>query len=123
MAHASTTAFPVVPAPEAGRQANACLNPSCTNFGVPAPASTPRGGPRPAGSGSPSYGTKVNRKTAPDRTLVCGGCGRTRLLKSNRGIQAELERLSRPMEPSPDPSCPTSGCENAGVGLKAAPER
>ena len=51
--------------------------------------------------------------------LKCHACGEYPPLKSNAGIQEELERLYAYLEPSSEPSCPNTACGNHGVGISA----
>jgi len=91
-------AVPRVPPAHGGIQYNACKNPKCRNFGVPAeeiPLRAPTGGPYAIVSGGRGY-----------PLLRCNACGETPPIKSNKGIFEEFSRLGAYLEPSEPPHCP-----------------
>lgn len=51
--------------------------------------------------------------------MLCKGCGKEFRLKSNKGVGAELDRISAYLEPTPEPSCPNAACANHGHGFYA----
>ena len=91
-------AAPRVPPAHGGIQYNACKNPKCPNFGVPAediPLRAPTGGPYSIVSGGKGY-----------PLLKCNACGEAPPLKSNVGIAEEAARISAYLEPPEPPRCP-----------------
>lgn len=81
---------PRIPPPHGKIQYNACKNPKCKQFGLPAPENAKRGVPGPyaivgAGKGYP--------------LLKCNCCGEMPPLKSNKGIHEEIERISAYLKP------------------------
>lgn len=92
-----------IPKPHGGIQYNACKNPACIQYGLPAPASAARGGKGP-------YALVGGGKGYP--LLKCNACGETPPLKSNAGIVEEIERLSAYLKPDDGPFCPRDTCAN-----------
>ncbi|MEE4118060.1 MAG: hypothetical protein V2I65_03495, partial [Paracoccaceae bacterium] len=97
---------------------NFCKNPACANFGIPALARVSRGRPRKDGSGARDrYQVGKPDRGSTDRKLRCLACNRESSIKSNRAVAEEQERISRYLLPPDEPSCPSPGCSNAGVGV------
>lgn len=92
-----------IPKPHGGIHYNACKNPVCPQYGIPAPASAARGvkGPYALVGGGKSY-----------PLLRCNACGETPPLKSNAGIVEEIERLSAYLKPEAPLFCPRETCDN-----------
>lgn len=101
-------AAPRVPSEHGGIQYNACKNPKCRQFGLPAEDIPLRsaGGPYAIISGGKVY-----------PLLKCNACGETPPLKSNKGISEEIDRLSAYLEPPKPAVCPTPGCGNHEGGI------
>lgn len=97
----------------AGVQVNFCKKPTCSNYGVPASQKPAKG----EGATPDGYAVVSAGKGFP--VLKCHACGEYPPLKSNAGIQEELERLSAYLEPAPGPSCPNDACCNHGVSISA----
>ena len=104
------------PPPYSGLQVNFCRNATCENFGVPVDPHAPRKNP------DDNYLIGKSGRLLPDRPMKCQVCGKTFLLKSNVAVAQELERISEYLLPKPEPTCPTRGCENAGLGVFSNPE-
>jgi transposase-like protein len=111
---------PRIPEEVGGIQVNHCRTPTCRNFGVA--AST-----LPVDIGRPRADGKATR----DRYIIVGGgkgvpalkcrdCGISVILKSNRGIHEELERISAYMKP-PATACRNHRCENFGKAVSFFP--
>ena len=83
---------PLIPPAVGGLQYNACKNPKCPQFGLPATTTQGSGngaaGPYSIASGGKGY-----------PLLKCSACGETPPLKSNKGIAEEVERLSAYLKP------------------------
>ena len=103
--------IPRIPPVHAGLQYNACKNPKCPQFGMPAediPLRSPPG----------AYSILSGGKGYP--LLKCNACGETPPLKSNLGIAQEVERLGNYLMPKVvfcpnDATDPTTGepvCRN-----------
>lgn len=90
-------ATPRIPPAHGGIQYNACKNPRCRNFGVPAPEIAKR-----AVQGD--YAISSGGKDMP--LLRCNVCGETPPLKSNVGIVEEIERLGAYLREEEPPFCP-----------------
>lgn len=114
-------AKPRIPEPDRELQVNFCKNPVCRNFGRP--ASTEK---QPKGPGAQSrperddYLISARGKNKP--RLECLSCGWQAPLKSNLGINEELERFSAYLQLAPLPACPNPVCDNHAVSLKANPK-
>lgn len=83
-------ATPRIPPAHGGIQYNACKNPKCGQFGVPAPETAKKAvtGPYALSSGGKGY-----------PLLKCNCCGEKPPVKSNKGIAEEIERLSAYLKP------------------------
>lgn len=83
---------PRIPAPARGYQYNACKNPKCAQYGVPAPEKAKRAvkGPYAIIGGGKGY-----------PLLKCNCCGETPPMKSNAGIVEEFERLTAYLREEP----------------------
>ena len=97
-----------------GLQVNGCRNPACSNVGLPA---SPY--PSKAGQNDP-YKIEKGGKVLPDRIMLCKACRRSFMLKSNKGVAAELRRISHYLDASAEPSCPNGDCANHGRGVYSA---
>jgi len=123
-AGASTPATtpPRIPPAQGGIQYNACKNPKCSQFGLPAPEEARRAVAGP-------YALASGGRNLP--LLKCNACGEMPPLKSNKGIVEEIERLSAYLKPEevfcpndrPDPAtgeiCPNH-CGQVPVGTPKA---
>lgn len=106
--------------PEAvdGIQVNFCKNPKCRNFGTPASNSV-----QPRGRYASSFEEKRdNYKLEGDKentSLTCAACGRQSIIKSNRGIKEEYDRITAYLraKTSDDASCPVEKCPNHVIGV------
>jgi len=49
-------------------------------------------------------------------------CGKSAQIKSNKGIAAQLQRISASLEPSVEPGCPTPGGSNTRAGDLSHPK-
>lgn len=121
VASSAVAPAPRIPVPYKGYQYNACKNPNCAQYGVPAPEEAKRAvkGPYAIVGGGKGY-----------PLLKCNCCGETPPLKSNFGIGEEFERLVSYLReeevfcPNDDPDASGKVCPNhAGkvpVGTKKA---
>lgn len=109
-----------VPVEVDGIQVNHCKNPLCSNFQVPV-----KQGPRSSGSGTdrdPNYAiTGKTKKDAYVLNYKCKGCGEMFAAKSNIGVAAEYERISRYLKTN-EPSCKNTACVNHAKGIESHPE-
>lgn len=101
-------ATPRIPPAHGGIQYNACKNPKCENFGVPAPEKASRGV-------KGLYAISGGGKDLP--LLKCNVCGETPPLKSNVGIAEEIERLGAYLREDEPPFCPNGACDDGAVEL------
>lgn len=112
---AAPSKSPRIPAPHNSLQYNFCKNPKCSNYGVEPPATAKKAVLGP-------YALAASGKGIP--VLKCNCCGETPPLKSNAGIQEELDRISAYLRTSQDkaPACPNPSCSNhtIPVGTKKA---
>ena len=109
----SSGSRPRIPPEIAGIQVNFCKKPTCSNYGVAAsqlPAKGKNGKPDVYSIVSAGKGFPV---------LKCHSCGEYPPLKSNAGIQEELERISFYLSPPGVLSCPNDTCSNHSVGISA----
>jgi hypothetical protein len=108
--------LPRIPLEHGGIQVNHCRTPGCLNFGKPAlTEDVSLGRPRSDGSGIKDvYKVVGGGKGVP--AIDCDGCKVKVLLKSNRGIREEVDRISAYLTPEPAPSaaCTNRRCENHG---------
>jgi transposase-like protein len=96
---------PRIPPGHGGIQYNACKNPRCVQFGVPAPAHAAKGVAGPYALSSAGKGYPL---------LKCNCCGEMPPLKSNKGIHEEIERLGAYLR-EPDPVfCPNGKPDQNG---------
>lgn len=106
MAKISSAGFRA-PAPFGGLNVNFCKNPKCANFGVPetlhrtkrAPGTPPQPG---------DYSLVAAGKGKP--LLKCGLCAETLPMRSNQGVQEELDRVMAYLVESDEPSCLNEAC-------------
>lgn len=106
----STALKPRIPPEIGGIQVNFCKNPNCSNFGIPASQSSKKGK-------RDNYSIVAAGKNFP--ILKCHDCGEYPPLKSNNGINEELDRISSYLSIPIEPSCPSETCENHSVGISA----
>lgn len=106
-----------VPEAHAGIQVNFCRNPTCRNFGV-VPSQESQQGKHGRGGVRTDFYKVVGGRTSK-AMLVCAICGETYLLRSNRAVAEEFERMTRFLEPNPGPACPREGCINGAIPVKA----
>jgi len=113
----STALKPRIPPEIDGIQVNFCKNPNCSNFGIPAShvSKKEQGGKRD------NYSIVAAGKNFP--ILKCHDCGEYPPLKSNNGINEELDRLSNYLTLPPEPCCPNNTCENHQIGISAGKEK
>lgn len=105
-----------IPESVSGIQVNFCKNPNCLNFGNPASLKTQPRGPGAKERGRDTY-TLSGGQQGKIVFLRCQYCGETPPLKSNLGIYEELNRVASYLDPTPEPVCPKTSCENHGVGI------
>lgn len=111
---------PRIPQEHNGIQVNACKNPQCKNFGVP--ATQDRSDPNYRISGSTKAArTNGNGSTTSLRVIICRSCNESIPVKSNLAIQETIDALKW----SPDNHfCPNTECSNNAskipVGTPAA---
>lgn len=105
-ATAAAPETPRIPAAQGGIQYNACKNPKCPQFGMPAPEEAVRAVKGPYALSSAGKGYPL---------LRCNACGETPPLKSNAGIAAELRRISAYLDEDEPPFCP-NGNPNPETG-------
>jgi len=99
-------------------QVNACRTPGCPNFGVEALSKLDQGRPKKDGtSRRDGYQANGDDGNTADQNLFCKTGRKSAPIKSNRAISEEMRRISSYLDPLPEPSCPTGGCENACVGV------
>lgn len=102
-------------------QVNFCKNPQCENFGIPAKEEFGKPGPSP----DRDMRYKVTN-TAKGRVpaILCKSCGEKIPIKSNTGITAEFDRITRPILTTTETlSCKTAGCTNLGFSVGVCPDR
>lgn len=102
-------------------QVNFCKNPQCDNFGIPAKEEPIKPGPSP----DRDFHYKVTN-TAKGRipALLCKSCKEKIPIKSNAGISAEFERITRAcLTAAEKVACKTVECPNFGYPLGAHPNR
>ena len=100
---------PCVPSAVSGIQYNFCKNLNCSQFGL-----IPSDLPNKRGTTS-TYAFVSGGKQYP--LLKCNVCSESPPLKSNQGIQEEIERLSKYLIPKDALACPNAGCGNNTVPL------
>ena len=101
-------------------QVNFCKNPQCDNFGTPAREEPVKRGPSP----DRDLHYKVTN-TAKGRVpaLLCKSCKEKIPIKSNTGIAAEFERITRPCLTTTEKlACKTPECSNRGNSVGANPK-
>lgn len=104
---------PRIPPVADGIQVNFCKNPSCTNFGFPAPQTTLRG---QAAKNTPQpYTVVASGQGIP--LLRCNACGEHLPMKSNQGIAEEVTRLGAYLLPKETAACPSDTCTNHGIPI------
>jgi transposase-like protein len=91
-----------IPRKEWRIQYNVCKNPCCSQFGVPH-------GEMASDGSDASYSKQSGGKSYP--LLKCDACGETPPMKSNKGIEEEIARLSAYLRPR-NYFCPDEGCRN-----------
>jgi transposase-like protein len=89
-------------------QVNFCKNPVCDNYGVAASQSS---------RGDNYHLTAGSKK--PVAKLICKCCGEQFPVKSNQGIDEEINRLGAYLKPLDEPTCPSESCNNYTVGISA----
>lgn len=102
-------------------QVNFCKNPQCDNFGIPAKEESIKPGPNP----DRDFHYKVTN-TAKGRVpaILCKSCKEKIPIKSNAGISAEFERITRPILTATEKlSCKTATCPNFGYLIGEHRER
>ena len=110
---------PRIPEPSGDIQVNACKNPRCPNFNVPAIQREKKKGGDHSANKDPHYkSTSVGAK-APG--LECLGCGEVFAVKSNAGIASEVDRISSYLNVK-EPSCGNEACPHHGLGLYSHPD-
>jgi len=104
-----------IPEAVGGIQVNFCKKPTCKNFGIPASTKTQSRGRYFIAKERDPY--KLNgdkRKTS----ITCKDCGEGTVVKSNKAIVEEYERLTSYLFRKPtDPSCPNKECLNHALGI------
>lgn len=118
--HSTISDTPRVPPTAGDLQVNACKNPSCSNFGIQAKASSARGRPRKDGSTVRDQYILVGQ--ADESVLRCKVCGRSSSIKNNEAIASEIRRISAYLETRTEPCCPVATCANSDKGVYAFPE-
>jgi len=101
-------------------QVNFCKNPQCENFGTPAKEEPSKPGPSP----DRDFHYKVTN-TAKGRipAILCKACKEKIPIKSNSGISAEFERITRSILTTAEKlSCKTTTCPNFGYSVGEHPE-
>ncbi|GAV21075.1 hypothetical protein MMIC_P2054 [Mariprofundus micogutta] len=87
---------------------NFCKNPICDHYGVAASQNS---------KGDNYHLTAGSKK--PVAKLICKDCGELFPIKSNQGIDEEVNRLGAYLEPLDEPTCPDELCLNHTVGISA----
>jgi transposase-like protein len=95
-----------------GIKVNFCKNPACGNFGMPASTEIQSRGRR---KGQDSY---TISGSSDGQYLKCQKCNEHPPIKSNQGINEELERISSYLEPDESPSCRNEDCDNHYTPLR-----
>lgn len=91
-------------------QVNFCKNPRCKNFGVaPVLGRRQRRASVPTGPGT-EYTIAASGSQMP--LLKCRLCGEHLPIKSNQGVQEEINRISSYQKPKPVPCCKNLDCVN-----------
>ncbi|MCU7805603.1 MAG: hypothetical protein KZQ96_20645 [Candidatus Thiodiazotropha sp. (ex Lucinoma borealis)] len=102
-------------------QVNFCKNPRCDNFGITAKEEPIKPGPNP----NRDIHYKVTN-TAKGRipAILCKSCKEKIPIKSNAGISAEFERITRSILTTTEKLvCKTAKCPNFGCSVGTHPER
>ena len=110
-----------IPQPINGIQVNFCKNPACKNFGVHASNQKQPRGRYSQNKVRDTYKVASSKKkelglNAP--TLECKLCGERPPLKSNVGINEEVERMLDYLEEKPI-GCPNTSCSNHRIDRNA----
>lgn len=102
-------------------QVNFCKNPQCENFGITAKEEPTKPGPSP----DRDFHYKVTN-TAKGRipAILCKACKEKIPIKSNAGISAEFERITRSILTVTEKlSCKTTTCPNFKCSVAEFPDR
>lgn len=113
------TEYTRIPPPANGIQVNFCKNPKCSNFGVP--ASTGRQPRRPGATELVRDSYKIGGSGGSGgfcSSILCKLCKESPPLKSNQGIDEELQRLSFYLSETTT-TCPNAECNNHQVDIKS----
>jgi len=97
---------PRIPLKSGQIQVNFCKNPMCGNYGVAASQN---------GTGDNYHLTAGSRK--PVAKLICKCCNEQFPIKSNVGINEEVNRIGVYLTPADEPTCPNELCNNHTVGI------
>lgn len=101
-------------------QINFCKNPQCKNFGVPAKEELTKPGPSPDRDLNYKV-TNTSKGRVP--AILCKSCKEKIPIKSNAGISAEFERITRPILTRKEKlSCKTKSCPGFGHSVGEYPE-
>lgn len=100
---------PRIPPAVDGIQYNCCKNPKCPNFGIPAEEQVSRGRTKDQNNNRYTISGTGNKNSS----LRCNSCGQYPPIKSNLGIQQEIERLTSYLHPKV--YCPDENCKNHTV--------
>ncbi|MEW8492512.1 MAG: hypothetical protein AB2604_01815 [Candidatus Thiodiazotropha taylori] len=101
-------------------QVNFCKNPRCENFGIPAKEEPVKPGPNPDRD---SHYKVTNTAKGRVPAILCKSCKEKIPIKSNAGISAEFERITRPALTTTEKlACKTTTCPNLGKSVAVHPE-
>jgi transposase-like protein len=105
----SPSSAPKVPPAVSGIQYNFCKNNQCSQFGqIPSDLPNKRGA-------IGAYSFTAGGKKYP--LLKCNACSESPPLKSNLGINHEINRISAYLKPKEMIACPNADCDNHTVAL------
>lgn len=114
----SPTKYPRVPPRYEGVDVNFCKTPGCKNFGIPAEPIIKRGRPKKGAVHTKSR-YKVSGVGKNAASLICNECGRSTVIKSNKGIYEEYLRIWLPrFFLKYGYGCPNDQCSYHTVPLK-----
>ena len=96
-------------------QVNFCKNPQCDNFGIPAKEEPGKPGPSPDRD---LHYTVTNTAKGRIPAILCKSCKEKIPIKSNTGISAEFEKITRSILTTTEKlACKTTACPNFGVSI------
>lgn len=110
-----------LPLPSFGIDINFCRNPQCSLFREPPDPYDNRG--KNGAKVKPNFPRGKVSGSGDEKTYICGACGKSSILKSNRAIVEEYRRLRAKFRPEPPRDACTNGdCPNHGKSAAENPK-